>query len=102
MYCVEVIRSEIDLQHHLISASDAAAAAATPDTREQWILTSAELLQGLAVLESVRYRLQVYLLPRIPELDSLALAAAVRKGNTDFQASRAVAITACQSPSWLP
>ncbi len=91
MYCVEVIRAEIELQRHLISAADAAAAAASPDTRQQWIATSAELLQGLAALESVRYRLQVYMLPRIPELDSLALATAVRQGDNDFQESRVVA-----------
>ena len=70
MYCVEVLRVEIDLQRHLISASDAAAASAvTPDLRQQWIDTSAELLQGLAKLEVVRYRLQVYMLPRIRTLD---------------------------------
>ena len=90
MYCVEVIRAEIDLQHHLISASDAAAASAiTPELRQQWLDTSVELLQGLAKLEAVRYRLQVYMLPRIPALDSFALATAMREGNADFQESRA-------------
>lgn len=92
MYCVEVIRAEIDLQHHLISASDAAAASAiTPELRQQWIDTSVELLQGLAKLEVVRYRLQVYMLPRIPALDSFALATAMRQGNADFEESRTVA-----------
>ena len=92
MYCVEVIRAEIDLQHHLISASDAAAASAiTPELRQQWIDTSVELLQGLAKLEVVRYRLQVYMLPRIPALDSFALATAMRQGNADLEESRAVA-----------
>jgi hypothetical protein len=92
MYCVEVIRAEIDLQHHLISAADSAAAgAATPALRQQWIDTSAELLQGLASLELVRYRLQTYMLPRIPVLEPLALASAVRQGATDFEESRAVA-----------
>jgi len=102
MYCVEVIRAEIDLQHHLISASDAAAASAiTPELRQQWINTSVELLQGLAKLEAVRYRLQVYMLPRIPALDSFALATAMRQGNADFQESRAVAdqcAVECTSP----
>jgi hypothetical protein len=92
MYCVEVIRAAIDLQHHLISAADAAAASATtPALRQQWIDTSAELLQGLARLELVRYRLQTYMLPRIPALDAAALAIAVRQGNADFQESRAAA-----------
>jgi len=92
MYCVEVMRAEIDLQHHLISAADAAAAgAATPALRQQWIDTSAELLTGLASLERVRYRLQTYMLPRIPALEPLALATAVRQGATDFEESRAVA-----------
>jgi hypothetical protein len=92
MYCVEVIREEIELQHHLISASDAAAASATtPALRQQWIDTSAELLQGLARLEVLRYRLQSYMLPRIPALNSLSLAAAMRQGDADFQESRAVA-----------
>lgn len=44
MYCVEVIRAEIDLQQHMISASvDAAGRATTPELRQQWIDTSAEL-----------------------------------------------------------
>ena len=89
MYCVEVIRAEIVLQRHLISASDAAAASAvTPTLRQQWIDTSAELLQGLAKLEVVRYKLQAYMLPRIPALDSLALATAMRQGDADFQESK--------------
>jgi hypothetical protein len=92
MYCVEVIREEIELQRHLISASDAAAAGAiTPAVRQQWIDTSAELLQGLAKLEAARYRLQTYMLPRIPALDSFALATAMRQGNADFQQSKTVA-----------
>jgi hypothetical protein len=92
MYCVEVLRAEIDLQRHLISASDAAAGGAiTPALRQQWIDTSAELLQGLAKLEVVRYRLQTYMLPRISALDSFALATAMRQGDADFQESRAVA-----------
>jgi hypothetical protein len=102
MYCVEVIRAEIDLQHHLISASDAAAASAiSPTLRQQWIDTSAELLQGLEKLEVARYRLQVYMLPRIPMLDSLALATAVRQGNADFQESKVVSGT-CDKSTWLP
>jgi hypothetical protein len=92
MYCVEVIRAEIGLQRHLISASDAAAGSATtPALRQPWIDTSAELLQGLAKLEVVRYRLQAYMLPRIPALDSSALAAAMRQGDGDLEESRAAA-----------
>lgn len=106
MYCVEVIRTEIELQHHLISAADAAAASAsTPAARQQWITTSAELLQGLAKLEHTRYRLQTYMLPRIPELDPSALAVAVREGNADLQSGDPVLLaraSACQNPAWLP
>ena len=92
MYCIEVIRAEIDLQHHMISAADEAAGSSeAPATREEWIKTSAELLQGLANLEGVLYRLQAYMLPRIPALDSLALAAAIREGDEDFQESKLVA-----------
>jgi hypothetical protein len=92
MYCVEVLRAEIDLQRHAISASSAAAAnAITPELRQQWIDTSAELLQGLAKLEVVRYRLQAYMLPRIRVLDSSALATAMRQGDSDFQDSRVIA-----------
>lgn len=102
MYCVEVIRAEIDLQHHLISSSDAAAASAvTPELRQQWLDTSVELLQGLKTLEVVRYRLQVYMLPRIPALDSFALATAMRQGSADFEESQAVAdrcAVECNSP----
>src|SRR5215469_8438068 len=124
MYCIEVIRAQIDLQRHSISASDTAAASAiTPALRQQWIDTSAELLQGLAKLEAVRYKLQAYMLPRIPALDPSALATALRQGAADFQESKAVAamdqqpsmcsaacgdktplsrVSACASPTWLP
>jgi hypothetical protein len=102
MYCVEVIRAEIVLQRHLISASDAAAVSAiTPTLRQQWIDTTAELLQGLAKLEVALYRLQAYMLPRIPALDSSALATAMRQGDADFQEARVVAdrcAAECNSP----
>jgi hypothetical protein len=101
MYCVEVIRAEIGLQLHLISASDAAVSSATtPALRQQWIETSDELLQGLVKLEVVRYRLQAYMLPRIPALDSSALAAAVRQGDADFEESTAGAdrCVECNAP----
>jgi hypothetical protein len=110
MYCVEVLRAEIGLQHHLISSADAAASSApTPALRQQWIDTSAELLQGLERLEVVRYRLQAYMLPRIPALDSQSLAVALRQGDNDFQESRSLAeqvmlnrVSACEKPTWLP
>jgi hypothetical protein len=132
MYCVEVLRAEIDLQHHMIAASDEAAnSATTPALRQQWIDTSSELLQGLVRLEVLRYRLQAYMLPRMHALDSFALAAAIREGDADFEASRAMAdctvpcgtpqasnasqncsascdssaltrVSACQNPTWLP
>jgi hypothetical protein len=133
MYCIEVLRAEIGLQRHLISAADTAAgSAATVAQRQQWIDTSAELLQGLERLEFVRYRLQSYMLPRIYALDAFSLADAMRRGDADFQASRAVAdqcaiecsmprtqqplvcstscgdkttldrVTACDKPTWLP
>jgi hypothetical protein len=80
MYCVEVIRAQIDLQRHMISASDDAAnSASTPALRQQWIDTTSELLQGLARLEVTRYRLQAYMLPRMQALDSFALATAIRQ-----------------------
>src|SRR5262249_47429767 len=92
MYCVEVIRAEIDLQHHLISASDEAAyTATTPALRQQWIDNPSEFLQGLVKLETLRYRLQAYMLPKMHALDSFALASAIREGDADFEASRALA-----------
>lgn len=107
MYCVEVLRTEITLQHHMISASSEAAGAAQPELRAQWIDTSAELLQRLAKLEGVLYRLQVYMLPRIPALDPLALASAIRQANADVEESwsnEAVLgrVRACENPAWLP
>jgi hypothetical protein len=102
MYCVEVIRAQIDLQRHMISASDDAAnSASTPALRQQWIDTTSELLQGLAKLEVTRYRLQAYMLPRMQALDSSALATAIRQGDADFEASRALAdrcATECSTP----
>jgi len=99
MYCVEVIRAEIDLQQHMISASvDAAGRATTPELRQQWIDTSAELIEGLARLEGVLYRFQAHMLPRIQELDSFALAEAIRQGDTDSTVDRA---GECENPTWL-
>ena len=92
IYCVEVVRAEIGLQHGLISASDeAASTATTPALRQQWIDTTAELLQGLAKLEGVLNRLQSYMLPRMHTLDAYALATAIRQGDTDVEESRAIA-----------
>jgi hypothetical protein len=111
MYCVEVIRADIELQHHLISASDEAANnAATPELRQQWINTSSELLQELARLEATLYRLQTYMLPRIQTLDSSALVSAIRQGDADSQACSAScsdnallnSVNACKNPAWLP
>jgi len=92
MYCVSVVREEIGLQGHMItSSSEAAASAVTPEQRQQWLDTSVELLQGLQRLQDVLGRLQAYMLPRIPALDSLALGAAIRKGAADFQDARTMA-----------
>jgi hypothetical protein len=99
MYCVEVIRAEISLQQHMISASvDAAGRASTPELRQQWIDTGAELIQGLARLERVLYRFQVHMLPRLQTLDSLALAEAIREANTESDVGRT---TECENPTWL-
>ncbi len=107
MYCVEVLRTEITLQQHLISASSEAAGLAAPELRQHWIDTSAELLQRLARLEGVQYRLQVYMLPRIPTIDSFALASEIRQANADVQESWSndallARVTACENPTWLP
>jgi hypothetical protein len=93
MYCVEVIRAEITLQQHLISASNEAAGTAQPESREQWIATSAELLQQLAKLEEVLHQLQAYMLPRIPAVDSLALASEIRHAEADIEDSRTISET---------
>ena len=107
IYCVEVLRAEINVQHHMISASSEAAGLAQPESREQWIDTSSALLQRLAKLEGALYRLQVYMLPRIPIIDSLALASAIRQANADVEESwrndaLLTRVTACENPTWLP
>jgi hypothetical protein len=107
MYCVEVLRTEITLQHHMVSESSAAAGGAQPESRQQWLDTSTELLLRLAKLEGALYRLQVYLLPRIPAIDSLALASAIRQANADVQESWSNAalldrVRACENPTWVP
>lgn len=107
MYCAEVLRTQITLQHHMISASSEAAGVGQPELREQRLDTSAELLRGLAKLEGALYRLQRYMLPRIPTIDSLALASAIRQANADVEESRSndaplSRMRACESPTWLP
>jgi hypothetical protein len=106
VYCVEVLRTEITLQQHMISASSEAAGMAQPQLRAQWIDTSAELLKRLAKLEGALYRLQVYLLPRIAAIDPLALAAAIRRANADVEESagndaQLTRVSACENPAWL-
>ena len=107
LYCVELLRAEIALQQHMISAATEAAGAAPAQLRDHWIDTSSELLRRLAQLESTVYRLQLYMLPRIPGVDSLALAAAIRQANADIQESwNSQALlsraAACENPPWLP
>lgn len=106
MYCLEVLRTEITLQQHMISASSEAAGVGEPTLREQWIDTSAELLRRLANLERALHRLQVYMLPRIPGLDSYPLASAIRQANADVQESWSngallTRVSACENPTWL-
>lgn len=106
MYCAEVLRTQITLQQHMISASSEAAGVAQPELRAQWIDTSAELLQQLARLEGVLYRLQLYMLPRIPAIDSLALAAAIRRADADVEEAPGndvllTQVNACENPTWL-
>ena len=106
-YCVEVLRAEITLQHHMISSASEAAGLAEPESRAQWLATSDELLQRLAKLEGALNRLQIYMLPRIPTIDALALASTIRQANDDLQqqswssdelSGRA---RACEDPTWL-
>ena len=106
IYCVEVLRAEIKLQQHLISAASEAAGNAEPESRAQWTDTSAELLQQLAKLEATLQRLQVYLLPRIPTIDSLALAAVIRQANVDLEGpwsdeELSGRVRVCENPSWV-
>ena len=106
MYCAEVLRSEITVQQHMISASSEAAGVGEPAMRAQWIDTSAELLQRLAKLERALRRLQLYMLPRIPTLDSYPLASAIRQANADVQVASGddallSRVRACENPSWL-
>jgi len=105
MYCAEVLRTEITVQQHMISASSEAAGVGEPALRAQWIETSAELLQRLAKLERALHRLQRYMLPRIPALDSYPLASAIRQANADVQDSSvndAVLrrVRDCENPAW--
>jgi len=105
MYCVEVLRTEITSQDHMITATSEAAGMAEPQSREQLISTSSELLQRLAQLEDALRRLQVYMLPRIAALDARALATAIREANADAQGSwsdEAVLnrVRACENPTW--
>ena len=106
IYCVEVLRAEIRLQQHLISAASEAAGLAEPQSRAQWTETSAELLQQLTKLEGALNRLQVYLLPRLPAIDSLALASVIRQASVDLEGSwsdeeLSGRVRACEDPAWL-
>ena len=92
MYCVSVIRAEISLQQHMISAADEAASnASTAEARQRWNATSAELRTALTRLESVLGRIQAYMLPRIGALDTYALRTALRQGDEEFEQSRTMA-----------
>lgn len=107
MYCVEVLRTQITLQHHMISELSEAAGAAPSQSRQQWIDTSAQLLERLANLEAALYRLQVYMLPRIPAIDAAALASAVRQASSDVPESwnneaLLTRVSACENPTWVP
>lgn len=105
MYCVEVLRTQITLQRHMISELSEAAGVTPSLSRQEWIDTSAELLQRLEKLEGALYRLQVYMLPRIPALDPAALAAAVRRANAEVPESWSneallTQVSTCENPTW--
>jgi hypothetical protein len=106
MYCVEVLRTEIALQQHMISAASEAAGVGEPAMREQWLDTSAELLQRLAKLERAFDWLRVFMLPRIRTLDSYPLASAIRQANADAgdtMGNDALMrrVRDCENPTWL-
>ncbi|HLJ39224.1 MAG TPA: hypothetical protein VKT54_12545 [Steroidobacteraceae bacterium] len=106
MYCVEVLRAQITLQEHMISALSEAAGVTPSQSRQQWIDTSAELFRQLEKLQGALYRLQGYMLPRIPAIDSSALAAAVRQANAELPASWSNEallrqMNACENPTWV-
>jgi hypothetical protein len=103
---LEVLRTEITLQQHMISASSEAAGVGEPAMREQWIDTSAELLQRLAKLERAFDRLRVFMLPRIRTLDSYPLASAIRQANADAGDTTGNdalmrRVRDCENPTWL-
>lgn len=99
MYCVEVLKAEITLQQHMIDEASEAAGAAAPEQRAQWLDTSAELLQRLTKLQVVLYKLQVYMLPRIPTIDSVSLASAIRQADADVQSSSEGCAGECDDPA---
>ena len=112
MYCISVVRAEMDLQRHMIATVDEAASSAdTPEQRQRWNSTSAELRMALARLEETLEKLQAYMLPRMGTRDPFALADALRQGDADFQGLRSAAdhadeavltrVSACENPQWL-
>jgi len=70
------------------------------------VSTSAELSRQLEKLQGALYRLQAYMLPRIPAIDSSALAAAVRQADAELPASWSNEallrqMNACENPTWV-
>jgi hypothetical protein len=98
MYCVEVLRTQIALQQHMISTLSEAAGVAPSQSRQQWLDTSAELFGQLEKLQGALYRLQAYMLPRIAAIDAAALAAAVRQASAEVPLTE---VSACENPSWV-
>lgn len=85
-YCMSVIKAEVGVYQRGAAKADAAVKNASTPEQQQWAAKiSAEAHEELTKLEAALDRLQLYLLPRLQARDPVALAAAMKRGDADFQ-----------------
>jgi hypothetical protein len=132
-YCVSVVKAEIAFLQREIGRVDAAAKnSPTPEMQQYAAKMSAEGHEAMPKLAAALNRLQLYLLPSMTTRDPVALMAAMKRGEADFQEVGAMTercsakcnalphdkwpscyasctdndllerVRACKTPTWLP
>lgn len=132
-YCIPVITRELSDTKQAAAEAEHQAngpGTATYGAQDKFLQVLAGLKNRIAELESALKRLEAYLLPRVSQRDPIALAAAQKRGEADYQelmggecGARCMAgsdadlsvclnscvspglvtrVKACKNPTWLP
>jgi hypothetical protein len=128
-YCISILQSEVALNEQMIEAATPNDSA-TPEVKASAKRAVDALRAGLIETQSLLDRLRSYLLPRVQNLDALAMLAAMKRAEADLAEVRATTdrctprclntsdehacwnsctnqdlvgrVQSCRHPTWLP